>query len=88
MRTLLLALLASVLTSGCISYTARGVRHHVILGFGVVTVDTNKPTVTVVKSATVGIGASSFPVRRCTVGFSKDTAAVVDTNQNVVIEIK
>lgn len=80
-------LLMLLLLPGC-SYYRGGKQHHLVLGFGVVTVDTNSPATIVVKSTTVGLGASLFPVGRCVVGFSDTTAIMAATNQNVVIEIK
>lgn len=88
MRALAIISLIPLLFTGCVSYTSGGARHHVVLGFGVVTVRTNDPTALVVKSTTVGLGASSFPVGRCTVGFSRTVTTIVETNQNVVIEVK
>ena len=76
-----------LLLVGCVSFKSGGTRHHVLLGFGLVSVYTNTPTLTVVKSTTVGLGASAFPKSRFTAGFSESLTVMAATNQSVVIEI-
>jgi hypothetical protein len=87
MRQLALTALCALLLTGCISYKAGGTRHYVVLGFGVVSVGTNAPTVTVVKSTIIGFGASALPSSKCTVGFANSVTVVASTNQNVIVEI-
>jgi len=88
MQKLVVVTVLALLLTGCMSFDKGGTRHYICFGVGIVSVNTNNPTATVVKSTTVGIGASSLPMSRCTVGFSESVAVMLQTNQPVVIEVE
>lgn len=82
MKSLLLAAVLPVL-AGC-AYTKDGVTHHVIIGFGVVTVQSTNAA-TVVKAHSLGVYAGPHSLN---LGWSAVTSADIPTNSNVLIEIK
>lgn len=80
MKTLLPALM---LLSGC-TINRNGVVHHVIIGFGIVSVQSTNQA-TIVKAKSLGVYAGP---RNLTLGLSAVTVADIPTNSNVLIEIK
>lgn len=83
---LLATLSAALLLCGC-AYTDRnGVRTHVIVGFGIVrSGNTNEVGGTVLNVKAVGLytGGSSLSL-----GYVNQTRAEIQTNANIVLEIK
>lgn len=74
--------------AGCITYNRDGTSHHVIIGFGVVSVNnTNQTAATVVKTQILGFGYSTDNGPRAAVGYSSSTVVKVATNQNAQIEV-
>lgn len=64
-----------------------GKKCYPIIGFGWVTVNTNTPNATIIKTIVVGAGVDTYN-QSAIVGYSRTTKAVVDTNSNVIVEIK
>lgn len=75
---------ALLLLSGC---TINGNKCYPIIGFGWVKVNTNTPNATITKITVVGAGVDTYN-QSAIVGYSRTTKAVVDTNSNVIVEIK
>jgi hypothetical protein len=74
--------------SGCITYNRDGTSHHVIIGFGIVSVNnTNRTAATVVTTKLLGVGYSDDSGPRAAVGYSSSTVIRVATNQNAQIEV-
>jgi len=81
---LLPALALTAALSGCVRDCER---IYPILGFGFVVVNTNQPKATVVKTTIFGAGITTLPPQ-IVAGFSRSTAALVDTNANVTLDMK
>ena len=81
-----IALLAALLAlTGC-SYERNGVVHHVIVGFGVISVTKTNPVATVTKTQALGISAIGPQI---SIGYVNGTVALVDktaTNLNLIIK--
>lgn len=73
-----------ILLTGC---TINSNKCYPIIGFGWVKVNTNTPNVTIIKTTVVGAGVDTYS-QSAIVGYSRTTKAVVDTNSNVIVEIK
>ena len=84
MKFLPTLILAAATLCGC---TTKNGRVYPILGFGWVTISTNQPHATVVRSTLLGAGITTLPPQGI-VGFSQSTTTLVDTNSNVILEIK
>jgi hypothetical protein len=74
----------ALLLAGC---TINGNKYYPIVGFGWVKVNTNTPNATIIKTTVVGAGVDTYN-QSAIVGYSRTTKAVVDTNSNVIVEIK
>lgn len=75
------------LVCGCVPFRQNGTTHYLILGVGLVSVNsTNQPVATVVKANVLGIMGSTMPGPKLTVGYAASTVATVATNQNVIVE--
>lgn len=83
-KTFHLICILFLLLSGC---TINGKKCYPIIGFGWVTVNTNTPNATITKTTIVGAGLDTYN-QSALVGYSRTTKAVVDTNSNVIVEIK
>lgn len=84
----LIAACALLCCAGCINYDRNGTEHHVIIGFGIVSVShTNKAVATVVKTQVLGLGVSDTAVSRVGLGYSSVTEVRVNTNENMLIEV-
>jgi len=81
---LVILFFALVLLTGC---TINGKKCYPIIGLGWVTVNTNTPNATIIKTTVVGAGVDTYN-QSAIVGYSRTTKAVVDTNSNVIVEIK
>lgn len=75
--------------SGCAVKGTGGKTHHVVFGFGVVTVDspTNSPVI-VTQSRTLGVTLSDAPGVRFNAGYANSTVTQVRTNTQAIIEIR
>ncbi len=93
LRPAFVAALALCTLCGCsgIKWAGRdGTIHHVILGFGVVSVPANndKSSVVATRSETLGIHVSDQPGVRVAIGYtSSSTIAVPETTENIVVEV-
>lgn len=79
----------ALLLTGCVSFNRGGTTQHVILGFGIVSVNnTNKAVADVIKTQVLGLGFNdSGAGAHFDLGYSSTTVVRVATNQNVVIEV-
>ena len=78
----LLFVAALTLLGGC---ATKNGRCYPILGFGWVTVSTNQPSVTAVRTTLVGVGVSTLPANAA-VGYSHSVLLQATTNANVNLE--
>lgn len=84
--TLLLALIA--LSSGCVPVTSNGVRHTLVLGFGVVSTPTiETPAAQITKTKAIGLVLSDQPGMRAGVGYMSSMVTQVRTNQNLIVDV-
>lgn len=84
----LLASLLLVLACGCVPLRQGGTTHYLVLGFGLVSVNsTNQIAVTAVKANVLGVMASTMPGPKLSIGYASIAAASVETNQNAIVEI-
>jgi len=81
---LVILFFALIALTGC---TIDGNRCYPIIGLGWVMVNTNTPNATITKTVVIGVGADTYN-QSAIVGYSRTTKAVVDTNSNVIVEIK
>ena len=81
---LVILFFALVLLTGC---TINGNKYYPIVGFGWIKVNTNTPNAVITKTTVVGAGVDTYN-QSTIVGYSRTTKAVVDTNSNVIVEIK
>ena len=84
LSTRLVILFFTLFLTGC---TINGSKCYPIIGFGWVKVNTNTPSATIIKTTVVGVGVDTYN-QSAIVGYSRTTKAVVDTNSNVIVEIK
>jgi hypothetical protein len=84
LSTQLVILFFALILSGCI---INGKKCYPIIGLGWVIVNTNTPNATITKTTVVGAGVDTYN-QSAIVGYSRSTKAVVDTNSNVIVEIK
>lgn len=83
----IVALFLTAVLCGCVPIHSGKTTHYLVLGFGLVSVNsTNQPAATVVKANVLGIMGSSMPGPKLTVGYASTTVATVATNQNVIVE--
>lgn len=82
-----LLVLPMLLLTGC-TIEKEGVVHHVIIGFGVVSVNKTNVAAQVVKTQAVGIYGSDAPGTKFMAGYLAQTVTIVHTNSNVILEIK
>ena len=75
--------------TGCVSFNRGGTTHHVILGFGIVSVNsTNRAVADVIKTQVIGLGFNdSGAGAHFDLGYGCTTVVKVVTNQNIVIEV-
>ena len=76
-----------LLLAGCTTEN-NGVVHHVIVGFGVVSVNKTNQAAQVVRAKAFGIYCSDTPGTKLAVGYVNQTTACIRTNSNVVLEVK
>jgi len=84
--TKLLAAVLLFLLVGC-TVERNGTVHHVILGFGVVSVNKTASGATVTRARVLGLYCREAP-GTCAAGYASQTTIEVPTNSNVVIEVK
>ena len=77
---LVLALTAAL--SGCVTKAGRC---YPIIGFGWITVSTNQPSATMVKSTLLGAGILTLPPAAM-IGFGQSRTILVTTNSNLILE--
>lgn len=83
---LLATLSAALLLSGCVYTDKNGVRTHVIVGFGLVrSGNTNESAGTVLNVKAVGLYTGG---RSMSLGYVNQTRVELQTNANVVLELK
>lgn len=83
-----MALAVCLLCAGCMSFNRNGTTHHVIIGFGIVSVNnTNNAAATVIKSQAIGLNLSDGAGTKLGLGYSSTTVVKVHTNENVIIEV-
>ena len=77
------------LVCGCVPFHRDGTTHYLVLGFGLVSVNssTNQVAVTAVKANVLGVMASTMPGPKLSIGYASMAAASVETNQNAIVEI-
>lgn len=81
----LAALLA--LATGC-TIERNGVVHHVVIGFGVVSVGTADVPAKVMKVNAVGLYTTSGPRFKLGAGLLSETSIEVKTNANILLEVR
>ena len=84
LSTQLVILFFALFLTGC---TINGKKCYPIIGLGWVTVNTNTPNATITKITVVGAGLDTYN-QSATVGYSRIAKVVVETNSNVIVEIK
>jgi hypothetical protein len=72
--------------SGCAITDKSGTTHHVIVGFGVVSVSQTNTVARVVRTTAIGLSAASGP-GSCFVGYGSGVTVSVCTNANMLIEV-
>jgi hypothetical protein len=84
----LVSIVLLALACGCVPFHRGGTTHYLVLGFGLVSVNsTNQIAVTAVKANVLGVMASTMPGPKLSVGYTSMAAASVETNQNAIVEI-
>lgn len=82
----LVLLLVLVLATGCAVTDKAGTTHHLVIGFGVVSVSHPSSAAQVIKATTVGLGISSSPPG-CQLGYGSSITTYVNSGTNLVIEV-
>lgn len=85
----MLSTIAALALTGCVPYTSNGMRHIVVLGFGIVSVPsaTNAPGTQVTKTQAIGLVLSDQPGIKAGIGYSSSLVTQVAPNQNVAVEV-
>lgn len=77
-----------LLLAGC-SINRSGVVHHVIIGFGIVSVPATNTVANVTKVRALGAYFGNTPAPQAVIGFVNETTAQIEaTATNTVIEVK
>lgn len=76
-----------LLLAGCTIHRG-GVEHHVIFGFGVVSVNKTNLAAQVTSARAVGVYCSDAPGAKFVAGYLDQTTTSIRTNSNVILEIK
>lgn len=82
----LLVLCLLLLGSGCVPFHKDGTTHYLVIGVGIVSVnDTNRSAAQVTRANALGVAVTG---RGLTAGYLAETSVAIQTNENVVIEVK
>ena len=84
-RLCVIALLLGL--AGCKIQRA-GVSHHVIIGFGVVSVNRTNTAAQVTRTKALGLHCSDAPGAKFSAGYLAQTTTAIQTNSNVIVEVK
>ena len=79
--------LAALILTGC-SFERNGVVHHVIIGFGVVSVPVTNAVAQVSRINALGVYGGNLAGPACAVGYLSSTITTIQTNANLILEIK
>jgi len=77
----------ALLLAGC-TFQKNGVVHHVIIGFGVVSVNKTNLAAQVTSAKAVGVYCSDAPGAKFVAGYLDQTTTSIRTNSNVILEVK
>jgi hypothetical protein len=83
----LFAAAALLLLAGC-TIERNGVVHHVIVGFGVVSVNKTNQAAQVTSAKALGVYCSDAPGTKFSAGYLAQTTTAIRTNSNVIVEVK
>jgi hypothetical protein len=78
----------TALMNGCVPVTSNGVRHTLVLGFGVVSTPAiEKPAAQITKTKAIGLVLSDQPGMKAGIGYASSTVTQVRTNQNLIVDV-
>jgi hypothetical protein len=83
----MLAAAVALMLAGCTT-ERNGVVRHVIIGFGVVSVNKTNPAALIVSAQAAGFYAASGPGAKFALGYLNQTAVSAQTNSNVILELR
>lgn len=73
--------------AGC-TIERKGVVHHVVIGFGVVSVNKTNLAAQVTSAKAFGVYCSDAPGTKFSAGYLSQTTTAIQTNSNVIVEVK
>lgn len=78
----------TALLSGCVPLTSNGVKHTLVLGFGIVSTPAiEKPAAQITRTKSIGLVLSDQPGMRAGLGYTSSLVTQVRTNQNLIIDV-
>jgi hypothetical protein len=84
----MLTLTLLALAAGCSTTGKDGTRHYIVIGFGLVSVNTtNLASAEVYKMQVLGISASDMPGVRLNMGYASSLVVLVPANNSAILEI-
>lgn len=83
-----LRLLPLLLLTGCVPFNTTGSRHYLVLGFGLISVNsTNQSVADITRSHVLGVCGTLGPLPGVSAGYISTATISVKTNSNVLIDV-